>query len=276
MIDVRLDDLIPPTLLALLGDAFPAVVADDVAAAARAQWIVLAQRELHTSKRDYINGIQPVEVEGPAVRVITLVGWLPNAVEQGLSGFDMRQTLLSGPRVKTNAEGQKYASIPFRHSVPGTKGSAAPAMGSRLGPQPSTSRGIPGVLEKSAAASMGRGIYERAKQLGPGARLGTKQGTGYVPVRHSKTRTGVELVPKLAPHHKTDIYAGMRKEQKQYASATQSQYITFRTISEANPDGWRHPGINARMLSEKVISHVREIVPKIVASAVKHALKGAA
>lgn len=274
VIDVKLEDLLPPTLLALLGSEFPSVVADDVAAAARAHWIVLAQRELHTSKRDYINGIQPVAVEAAGVRVIELEGWLPNAVEQGLKGYDLRETILRGPRAKTNAQGQKYAAIPFRHSVPGTKGSAAPAMGSRMGPQHEHSQGIPGVMSKSAAASLGKGIYARARVLESGQRLGTKAGTGYVPVRSGKTRTGVEWVPKLAPHHKTDIYAGMKRETKTYASATQAQYVTFRTISEANPEGWRHPGISARMLSTKVITHIREIAPKIVTAAVQNALKG--
>lgn len=293
MVTLDLQEFVPQGLTALLGPDFPRLVLDDLATAARAHWIMLAQRELHSSKRDYINGIQEVEntgrapdrgehadgwsgVKGMEERTIVLVGWLPNAVEQGMEGYDLRDTLL-GDGAKTNAQGQKYRAIPFRHGTPGSQGGPGAPMGARMGPQPPQSLAFAarGIMSKGQAAKLGRAIYQRAKNLGPGQSLGTRKGgTGFVPVRTTARKTDVVQVPKLAPWHKTDIFAGMKRERKTYKAATQSQYVTFRTISEANPEGWIHPGIQGRHLAPRVEQFVQGIAQKAVFTAVRSALKG--
>jgi hypothetical protein len=279
-----MQDAIPQSLMALLGKEFPAAVLDDLAASARAKWITIAQRTLHSSKRDYIDSISEVMVEGSddmgvMMRSIELTGWLANAVEQGIDGYDLRETLLGGdkPGVKLNKDGKKYRSIPFRHGTPGSQGQAGVPMGARMGPQHSQSMAFAasGVMEKGQAAALGRAIYKRAEALQAGKRLGnSKSGTGFVPLRMGKTKTTVLHVPKLAPWHKTDIYAGMKKETKTYKTATQSQYMTFRTISEANPEGWIHPGIQARRIAPQVEQFIRSIATKALQTAVRSALRG--
>ena len=79
-------------------------------------------------------------------------------------------------------------------------------------------------------------------------------------------------VPKLAAWHKTDLFAGMQRTSKKYQVATQSQYSTFRTISEANPTGWIHPGIQARGLAPQVEEHIRTIAVPTIDAAIKAAL----
>jgi len=81
-------------------------------------------------------------------------------------------------------------------------------------------------------------------------------------------------VPKLAEHHKTDIYAGMKKVSHLYQNATQSQYMTFRMISENMTEGWMHPGINARHLATQVETYVQSIAQRAVETVVRAALKG--
>lgn len=248
MLDVNLD--VPEALVALLGPEFERALLDDLGASARAKWIRLAQTQLATSKRDYIQGIQEVTGEG-AERIIALVGWLPNAVENGLAAYDMRETLLGNGKGHESKGGGRYRAIPFRHGTPGTKGGVGAAMGARMGPQGEMSRGHQGGLSTGAAAALGKSIYGAAKRLRPGQSLNTS-GMG---------------IPKLAPHHATDIFAGMRRERKLYAQATQSQYVTFRTISTKNTTGWIHPGINARHLANQVQSHVQELGAAAINSA---------
>jgi hypothetical protein len=130
-----LETMIPEELL----DPFPQEAVDailsDVADATRDWWVAEAMAELHTSRADYIHGLQPVEMS-PGVAVLTLVGVVPNLVEQGQDAVDMRTTLL-GPNVPISEVGEFgkhlsidpgtfetgfYRAIPFRHEAPGGAG----------------------------------------------------------------------------------------------------------------------------------------------------------
>ena len=87
------------------------------------------------------------------------------------------------------------------------------------------------------------------------------------------------------PRHAAPIYAGIVRQQKTYRRATQSQFMTFRTISN-NPAtmrydtqtqikgynvmgntasvNWMHPGIEARGLFEKADIYVQRIAGAIL------------
>ena len=209
---------------------------------ARAEWIRLAQSDLTSTQQDYIAGIGQPELRGGYV-VITLQGKMPNMVEGGWGGGDMRKTHLSGPSVKTSKAGYKYVSIPFRHSTPGTRG--------------------------FVGQQMTKGVHAAAKKL----RATLTGPDGGVTLWRGRLKAG--LASKLQPHHETDIYAGMIRAQKTYEAATQSSYTTFRTLSNnpgtrkyATPSGgvhrgsgapegsrevgWIHPGIDARHFIPKV------------------------
>jgi len=287
MIEIDLQG-VPSAVAAIIGPELVPLILDDVAAAARAKWITLAQRQLHSAKRDYIQGIQAVVREGPLSRIIELLGWLPNAVEHGIPAFDLRTTLL-----KKNAKiswrkagrgggavGYKYKAIPFRHTAPGGSGETGHVMGERYGPQGAQSRAwaAQGLMSRSEAVKMGKSIYAQARRLEQHERLGhydprTKKRTTFYIRREQKQKESLP-VPKLAPWHSTDIFAGMKKERKTYEKATQSQYVTFRTISEAVSEGWQHPGINARNLSQQVEQSIQKIANDIVLATVRTAIKG--
>jgi hypothetical protein len=260
---VVIGDFVPEELLLQASPDALARIASDVMAGARDFWIKRAGERLHTSQRDYINGIQEVETEAGSAS-ITLLGDLPNMVENGMGAFDMHDTLLgpnvpiAGPGQKgkhVNAQGGFYRAIPFRHQTPGSvgKGGGQP-MGSQY------FKSLPSALAGTLQSDLGKAIHKAAKKLKPSTTLPAgSQG----PVKAgTRLPAGVGGVMKLKPHHTTDIYAGMIKQSKAYAAATQNQYTTFRMISDNQPGKWLHPGIGAVHLADEVQKYVEENAPK--------------
>lgn len=277
LLKVSIDDRLPQAMRALLSPEMLERILDMVAASARNEWIRLARRELHSSKGDYIRGIQDVEAT-PRVRVIALVGWLANAVESGLSPFDLRDTLL-GPNstIRRRAKGGGYyASVPFRHGTPGSAGQAGTPMGSSYGPIRDGSRRVGGLMGGDEAAALGKRVYAAAKQLRPslapgfaGPQLPSQERRlppGMAPLLRGPNPSHPD--PRMRRGHATDIYAGMIKEQHFYEKGPQTQYMTFRTISTQVVHGWIHPGIEAHHLADKVGEHIARIVPLTVAKVV--------
>lgn len=269
MLDITLSGL-APTLLQHIADDPELVesVLDNLAEGARLKWISSARRELGASRDAYIDGIQSVEAR-PGVRILTLVGWLPNAIENGIEAFDLRETLLSGTSrlAKVSADGHRYGHVPFRHGTPGSAGKTGKPMGRAYGPTGEHGLGHGNVMPAEHAADMGSRVYKAAKRL-----AATTRPPG------GKTRWGGRLpagmAPKLASHHKTDIFAGMTRVRHTYKRATQTKFMTFRTISEKNPEGWMHPGIKPRGLAGRVDEYVQEHASGAMRAAIKGALEG--
>lgn len=295
MIEIDMSEIVPHEMLAALSDAMIVAVLDNVAASCRVKWVRLAQTELQTSRQTYIQGIQDVEATGPDERSITLLGWLPNAIENGLAPFDLRETLLgpgssirrpifrrSGKASRSGATtydftGQYYAHVPFRHGTPGTTGLAGLPMGEAYGERGELSRAVGGgaalapaaIMSTNRAQKFGQAIYEAAKTLR---------------AKQSGKRMAADRLhapaPLLKAHHKKSIYHGMMKVRKPYRNprtqktTVQSQYVTFRTISDASGDGWMHPGIEPRKLSERVSEHAADIMHAAVRVAYQKAVSG--
>lgn len=264
MIEVsNLENIVPSEVMALLSDEAVQVILMDIADAARAEWIRLAGEAFFTTRRDYIAGIQPVMIEGHRA-TIALLGVLPNLLESGQDEVDMHDTLL-GPNVPVVPVGQRgkheskdggyYRAIPFRHATPGAGGAVGNPM-DRPGGRP---YGAPAAI--ADAKKLGRQIYKAAKKL-----AGTKSDP------YGKTSYGGRLpagmAPKLRPYHATDIYAGMVRAEKTYAKATQSQYVTFRTIAvgpAGEPKGsspWIRPATPGKFLAKQVNSFVATLAPQ--------------
>jgi len=216
----------------------------------RSEWIRLAQTELHSSAIDYIAGIQPVEIGGNWASV-TLVGSLPNDIENGKAPFDMKPGLLAGPNAKTGKSG-KYNTVPFRHGTPGTTGKRVGA------PMPFTG---PSRAGKPVSA-----IYVAARKLSPsvegsggkttwGGRTGDFGGYGI------QTQLPVKGGRPGAYTWKTSPYAAMAKIAKTYGKATQNQYATFRRVSSnSDPNSWWHPGFQAKRFAERVRTYLETLI----------------
>lgn len=276
MITVRQVNIpIPASLIAGLSQAALTQVAKDVADGARAHWSNQAKRELRTTREDYLRGLQRTAVTGNGTATVALLGWLPNAIENGLPEMDLRDVLL-GPKIpvaphgakgkrETDAGGEYYRAIPFRHQTPGTKGSMAPVMGSAY------------EQTEVNAKALGREVYKAARKL---------EATRSDPYTGKVSYGGrlEELAGLLKPHHKTDVYAGMIREVKTYEKDTQPTYMTFRMIAThktvslpgrglrnrrvrvRNEIGWHRPATPGVKLAEASAKYAESIAVGAVKS----------
>ena len=255
---------------------------------ARTEVVRLAKRHLHTSEAEYVRGIQPVEFRvtgNRATGVIFLRGTFPNMVEDGADPWNLRKTLLKpGGKVRRSAKGHLYRSIPFRHMGPDAGGKNAPPVGQAYAAegQRDTSRAFRGRLSAAEARTMGRAVWRRAQKLE--ASKGTPGG-GVQPGGRLDVSDIAGANEPLRRRHAAPLYAGMVRQQKTYRRATQSQFVTFRTISN-NPAtmrydtqtqfkgynvmgntasvNWMHPGIEARGLFAKADTYVQRIAGAIL------------
>lgn len=205
-------------------------IAQRLSTAARAEWIRLAQNNLRSSQREYIQSIgDPAFTKGGMAFTISLTGALPNMVEKGWTGGDLRAFLASSsaPSAKKSKEGHWYNRIPFRHGTPGTSG-------------------------KNVGPPMPGKVYKAAKQLGPRERLDHRK------IMDPATRALVRQ--KMRKHHAAGRYQGMQR--------TGGGFFTFRTISEKSPRGWIHPGIRARRLAGQVQKFLGPLAKHMIEEAV--------
>jgi len=256
-----ISDIVDGELVALIHPDVINRVLADVMAGARHLWIKRAQERLHSTAATYIAGLQEVEL-GNNRAVLTLLGALPNMLEDGTPSFSMHEALLGanvpvvqgpGQRGKReSADGHFYRAIPMRHQVPGTSGlGGGQVMGSQY------FRNLPSALSGQLQRDLGKAVHAKAKRLTattgmPGG--GTNWG--------KRLPAGVGGAGLLKPFHTTDIYAGMVRQSKTYGKATQNTYTTFRTISTAHPEKFIHPGFAAIHLADEVQQYVERTLPK--------------
>lgn len=258
-------------LLSTLGARYQ--IARNIMEGCKAKLIKTASEKLHSTRADYIAGIQPITREGTSL-VLALVGVLPNMVENGWDERFLHETLLSDEvhGWKLSAEGYRYRSIPFRHKTPG----AGPQGGQPMGSQYSGSRNPMSLAAPHAIVedtmALGKKIHGAAKKLVTAAEEAAGKGS---------SRLGAGMAPLLRKHHATDIYAGMivnkqavqKPNGKPGEVSHQRTYTTFRTISEAHPDAWYHPGIQARDFMDTLGDYVRKVTPGAIQAYVDEVLK---
>lgn len=198
----------------------------EIATRAYTLWREFASNELTTSRNAYLRSLEPPKVVGRQVK-FELVGGLANLIEHGTSGFDLRKTLLR--------PGEEWRVIPFQHASPSAKGTA--------GAQPI---GRPYKAEFTSAKTLrtyANRVYKAAKQLGEGESLPPNTG-GMFPLRD---------------HHKTDLYAGMIRQQL----GSKVKYTTFRTITRDGP-GWEYPATLGRHFAQRVVDEMPKIVQGVI------------
>jgi hypothetical protein len=254
MIDVKTITVGPEILAKIPQLSEPGVrrrLAMNIMEGARNKLINLANQNLRSTRIDYIDGIQQLEMDGDWV-VLTLTGVLPNMVENGWEARFLHDTLLAdGTNYKVNADGDRYRSIPFRRKTEGGKGKAFPVTSAN-----------PALTSKE----LGKKLHGQAQKLI--TREEREQGQkGRVSLGK---KTGAK---KLKPSHHSDPYAGL-VVQKQAISGgkTQRTYKVFRTISEAVPGAWYHPGIEAKEFFLEIDKYVDKIAPTLFESFAKELL----
>ncbi len=156
-------------------------------------------------------------------------------VEEGVKPFDMKQTHLSGPKVKVSKDGSKYITVPFRHQVPG---------------------------QTALADAMPRQVYEQAKRMAISRRNNILRkfftGRSYSWGDRLPREYGGE---KEKPHWTTGRYTGMVK----MTGRPHTSYLTFRRLSEkSKPEAWQHPGVDPRPVTQAVVENTQEEIIDLI------------
>ena len=189
-------------------------------------WRNTAAQGLRSTREEYVNSL---EIGGSGnVSWVKLNGDLPNMLESGAQGWDMK------PYYESNAvhtaSGGWYATIPFRH-----------ATSQAIGENSVFSNVMPLAVEK------------KVKEVNV-----LKAGDIPKPYDDKKTRPQVVTKSKVfeAYVHKSSIYEGLQRAKETYSSATQSQYVTFRRVSNnSDADAWIHKGFDAKNFADKALDN---------------------
>ena len=154
--------------------------------------------------------------------------------------------------------------MPFRHQGEKTSGQHGAPMGRGYAFRMILdSAGVHEIGDRTAkqAKQLGRVVSRNARKL---SATTTDPATGKTQWG-SRLREGVGGVGLLRPHHKTDLYSGMVRQEKTYESATQNQYTTFRRVStNSDTRAWIHPGIEARHLFTEVAPYAGQVAQFLV------------
>lgn len=197
------------------------------------RWQTEAQKKLMSSRPLYLQGLSFDSVvypyDNPFSGAVILKGKLPNMLETGFSAFDMKIGFGKSSRITKKANGGWYLTIPYRHSTPGSF-----MYGQAM------SKDVYGVAKKLNPYQSGLG---NTRLNWPGA--GDKSWTGY--------------------QWKTNKYNGMVRIVKSYQKATQSQYMTFRRVSDkSDPMSWWHPGYQGIKIAESLMPFAKKTFVEIL------------
>lgn len=175
--------------------------------------VALANRTLKSSKQEYIDGIVIKR------NSIDLEGWLPNSIEDGVSGFDMKEGFSRSSKKKSTKTGGWYLTIPFRVFTPGSNYQNA----------------------------MSWQVY-RAVKAGKSYNAGPAgQRAGFTDMATGKIFNMYQ--------HKSSIFSGIKKTPS--SSGRSNTYTTFRRVgSGSSPESWIHRGIIANKLFDKAWAQV--------------------
>lgn len=204
----------------------------------------VAQRDLHVSRKRYINNIKVID-DGPLSGTVLLdysKDKLIKMIEEGSGPFDMKEGFLASPKVKVGKNGVKYLTIPYRIATPGA------------------------VAESDVFAGvMPKAIYNIIKKKAPTIDTpgGGKRSVGIslkeIPEQFQVKKTRAAIVDNKgnelfkAYENKHSIYEGVAKYVD--AATGQSTYRGFRRVSENSSDeAWIHPGIERYALIYKALS----------------------
>lgn len=256
----------------LFTEAAADVVLDNLGPALVEQWKYLAGQRLNTSKERYLKGILPPKRKGRTL-TIGLAGDFPRMVEEGVSAFDMRQTLLSG--------GMDKRVIAFRIKGPGQKftvgkgtfldGAGSPA--TRF--ETATPAGMPYQkrMGQSAGAAIGKQIWQDLRALpAPGSRGNRLRDASPDWVRQKYSIAANGRVKKLKTKAVSpSIYSGARREVSRRLNNRTNQrdvyrFTSYRTITrDVKAGDWVHPGIQKKDLLNEVLDDIPRIVDDILA-----------
>ncbi len=208
-------------------------------------WREEADGALSSTRNLYKNGIQRPEINATTA-VIELIGRLANMIESGAPAFDMKPGFQNSPKVKQKKNGNGwYLTIPFRQA-------AATSLGENeafSNVMPKQVYNVAMDLKSTVSKPNGTIIYGGSLSKDSLPKKFQKPST-----REAITDNDNGKVLYGAYQHKNSIYEGIIKTSKLYEKSSQSQYFSFRRVSNtSDPLSWIHPGFIAANLSDKAV-----------------------
>lgn len=230
----------------------------NVAHATYAAIVAKAQKKLTSTRSAYVGGMK-FETISPNNYVIYLDGNWANAIEDGWSPYDMKETLLKSkktvsegsraglPWVQKGKKGQRYAKVPFEHSprVTGATGASD----------------LAGVLKNLSVMNLKTNKMQKLTST-------------------FKDDLGKPLQGKVATYRSSpeDVkrgltipnLEGLTKYQKVYTTFSgkqrvKSAYLTFRTISDLSPASkWQNKGYSGLRAFPEAEAAVRDEIQNIL------------
>ncbi len=205
-----------------------------------AHFAVLWRKEasvLKSSRKSYIRAITPKKINDTTYEVSLTnedkkIGWLANAVEQGLSGYDMESGFESSTKKHNTKDGGWYLNIPFRQATSAKEEATK------------TNELFSGIMPKA--------VYSEAKKLQPKQSLTNKKIPKQYQTKGIRKRVVIKSKVFEEYQRKHGKYEGM---QKKYDVSGRGTYFTFRRVSSKSDDNsWIHTGIEARNLADKALA----------------------
>lgn len=202
-----------------------------------------ANKKLDTTKSNYLNSLN-IKVENSVLIVeIDKDNWLANAVESGISPFNMKDGHLKSPKAKIGKSGYRYMRIPI-----GKKESPVKDHLSEISQE--YQRRINEVLSNKPKFSLSKTTVKPTGQVYESQKLMTTD-----PMLQGFYRTRV--------HESVEaVYSGKSKPKW--------EFVMFRTMSE-NPlsrSKWDHPGIQGNYILKSterwLINSIDDIVDEFI------------
>lgn len=191
---------------------------------------------LKSAKGIYLKNLS-IQTLDPLTKEIVLSGWLPNAINEGVSPFDMKAGFQRAKNVKISSKGNWYVSIPFFHSGPNSSGEIAK-------PLP---KEVHEIVSKQKSPLRENQIPEsyRLRQIKQIAGGGTYQ-------------------------HKTSIYTGLKKNEQNGGNG----YINFRRVGAvSDKNSFMYPGLQSRDFFGKSLLDIENEIPVLADKIIDDFLK---
>lgn len=188
-----------------------------------------AELELHSTRQDYLKGLSLTEI-GENDYLIVLDGKFPNALEEGYSGFDVKQGMLNSKKMvevgtrtgkpwvqQSTVDQHRFAHVPFQHR-PFSKEAKSADMGAAI---------------RKLKAINKQGIEQKFTQVFKDASGNSLEGK----VAMVKKVKGFPDIDRITKYQK------LHKNEKTGEETVQSIYMTYRTVSDHGGE-WTHPGFS--------------------------------
>lgn len=207
-------------------------IIDRVAQEYSYRWKNLIDKELKSSRNEYLRGIF-IERVNPTEIIFGLSNRessLPLSIEEGHGPWNEKPFLLGSLKAKRTKDGKPFLTVPFRHATP--QAIAEAGIFSSIMPQDVYQ------LAKNSPMPLKRSQLPESQQI-PG-------------VRKEINIPGLK-VPEYI--HKAAKYEGLvQVEASSSENENRGQYMTFRRVSDkSDPNSWFNGGIIAKRLMDRAL-----------------------